>query len=40
MKLMPHDEAVEQAAQWGRETRAKVINRGLWPADLPMLETP
>ena len=33
-KLMPHDEAVEQAKEWGRETRAKVINRGLWPEGL------
>lgn len=35
-KLMPHDAAVEQAKQWGRETRAKVINRGLWPKGLAM----
>jgi hypothetical protein len=35
-KLMPHDEAVEQAREWGRETRAKVINLGRWPEDLPM----
>jgi hypothetical protein len=35
-KLMPHDEAVEQAKEWGRETRAKVINQGRWPSRLPM----
>lgn len=35
-KMMPHDAAVEQARQWGRETRAKVINLGLWPTGLPM----
>lgn len=35
-KLMPHDAAVEQAKEWGRETRAKIINRGLWPKSVPM----
>jgi hypothetical protein len=35
-KLMPHDESVEQAREWGRETRAKVINKGLWPKGLEM----
>jgi hypothetical protein len=34
-KLMPHDAAVEQAREWGRRTRARIINLGQWPASLP-----
>lgn len=37
--MFDSDRAREQGAAWAAQTRARIIYAGLWPANLPMLET-